>query len=85
MTSENAGWQLLRELAGVQTFVHKGGRAGGHVRAIVQGEIEAEFFPLLSLFHEVDLFTTWMPRVLGYGVSRSLTKERKSVTELVAY
>ena len=33
----------------------------------LEGIVEADFFPLLALFSEVDMFTEWVPGVMGLG------------------
>ena len=34
----------------------------------LEGVVEADFFPILSLFSEVDMFTEWVPKVMGLGL-----------------
>ena len=44
--------------------------------------VEADFFPILSLFSEVDMFTEWVPTILGLGLKSSDMIERKTPTNM---
>ena len=57
----------------------------GCVVARIEGTVDIEFFPLLSLFNEIDLFSMWMPKVWGYGLLDSKIVHRKSITDMTAY
>ncbi|CAD7958622.1 unnamed protein product [Amoebophrya sp. A25] len=49
----------------------------------VEGSCDIEFFPLLSILNEADLYPLWIPTVMGLGLVRADILERVSRTNFV--
>eukprot|EP01063_Lacrimia_lanifica_P020667 TRINITY_DN27972_c0_g1_i1.p1 TRINITY_DN27972_c0_g1~~TRINITY_DN27972_c0_g1_i1.p1 ORF type:complete len:449 (+),score=154.68 TRINITY_DN27972_c0_g1_i1:154-1500(+) len=63
---DEKGWRKLGCSAGVTTYYKKEG--GGWHTSRFDGVIEAPAFHLIALLREVDLWTSWIPSVLGFGL-----------------
>ena len=77
-------WKQLGNRNGIKTdYKHEGG--GWHT-AKIEGHLEAPPFELVALLREADLWDTWMPNILGFGLSKATVNSVCSRTkvELVA-
>jgi hypothetical protein len=55
------GWELCANKDNIQTFYRKEAHEKLHTLKI-QGTIDSPMFNVLSIFYEIDLYKTWLPR-----------------------
>eukprot|EP00929_Paragymnodinium_shiwhaense_P067354 TRINITY_DN33912_c0_g1_i1.p1 TRINITY_DN33912_c0_g1~~TRINITY_DN33912_c0_g1_i1.p1 ORF type:complete len:473 (+),score=85.33 TRINITY_DN33912_c0_g1_i1:99-1517(+) len=68
---EREGWHGGLSLDGIQCWYQWDADASCDVRIRVEGEVDTHLFDLLSIFYEVDLYTTWVPTLGGVGLISS--------------
>jgi hypothetical protein len=56
------GWELCADKDDIQTYYRKEENEKLHALKI-QGTIDSPMFDVISIFYEVDLYKTWMPRM----------------------
>jgi hypothetical protein len=79
------GWILQKESHDVKTYYQNSATHPGVHSVRLDGDVEAPVFMLLCLFHEVDLFTRWIPSysLLGLGFAKCVA--HPSPTELMVH
>lgn len=64
----DGGW-IPRSIAyGFQVYTKGSGAYGEMLSVRVEGTVDAPLLDLLALLHEVDLWTTWVPKLIGMGL-----------------
>ena len=79
------GWTLQKESHDVRTYYQNSESHPGVHSVRLDGDVDAPVFMLLCLFHEVDLFTRWIPSysLLGLGFAKCVA--HPSPTELMVH
>ena len=79
------GWSLQKETHDVKTFYKNASSNPGIHSVRLDGDVDAPVFMILCLFHEVDLFTRWIPSysLLGLGFAKCVS--HPSPTELMVH
>ena len=79
------GWSLQKESHDVKTYYQTSASQSGLHSVRLDGDVDAPVFMLLCLFHEVDLFTRWIPSyaLLGLGFAKCVA--HPSPTELMVH
>ena len=72
--------QEMSSHSAIRTFYRKEGK-GWHTCKI-EGEIACPSFQVVALLREADLWSEWMPRVLGFGVTRTTPLDVTDKTNL---
>ena len=55
------GWNVQKESEGLRTL-YRNLEDSAHIHSIrLDGDVDAPIFTLLTLFHEIDLVTKWIP------------------------
>lgn len=83
-TSEE-GWLLQKESHEVKTLYRSHPESTGVHSIRLDGEVDAPVFIILALFHEVDLFTKWIPSYALLGLSFAKCVSHPSPTELMVH
>ena len=76
-------WILQADSDGIRTL-YRPSDDGTTYSVKITGNVEASMFDLLALFHEVDLFNTWLPSYQYLGLKTSRVLEQPSAVELLA-
>ena len=83
LSNTDADWTLQTDSDGINTYYRHTDDASTYSIKIT-GDVEAPMFDLLALFHEIDLFNTWLPSYQYLGLTASAILEEPSPVELVA-
>ena len=79
------GWNIQRECEGLRTL-YRNLQDSAHIHSIrLDGDVDAPIFTLLTLFHEIDLFTKWIPSYSLLGLTFARLIDHPSPTELVVH
>ena len=76
-------WTLQRDSDGIRTLFRDLNEQGAYSIRL-EGAVEAPMFDLLALFHEVDLYTKWIPSYSLLGLKESYVIEEPSPVEIIA-
>ncbi|CAD7963625.1 unnamed protein product, partial [Amoebophrya sp. A25] len=83
-------WKMLREYDDIyaamrmdEIFQDPGVEDSRVYSFALEGLVDVDFFPLLSVLNEADLYATWIPSFMGLGLARSEVLERVSRTNFV--
>jgi hypothetical protein len=69
------GWQLCTDKDEIQTFYRREENEKLHAIKI-QGTIDSPMFNVLSIFYEIDLYKTWMPRMTDSRILKQYGRYR---------
>eukprot|EP01065_Artemidia_motanka_P046564 TRINITY_DN7080_c3_g1_i1.p1 TRINITY_DN7080_c3_g1~~TRINITY_DN7080_c3_g1_i1.p1 ORF type:complete len:449 (+),score=72.99 TRINITY_DN7080_c3_g1_i1:36-1349(+) len=77
------GWHELRHLRGIRTLYKPGDGTVHTVR--IEGDVESPAFYFFALLREMDLYTQWVPSLLGLGLATApVLRAVPSRSELLA-
>jgi len=83
--SSDDGWTLQNESHDVRTL-YKNNSDTPNVHSVrLDGDVDAPVFMILALFHEVDLFTRWIPSYALVGLNFAKCVHHPSPTELFVH
>eukprot|EP01060_Flectonema_neradi_P018594 TRINITY_DN2545_c4_g1_i1.p1 TRINITY_DN2545_c4_g1~~TRINITY_DN2545_c4_g1_i1.p1 ORF type:complete len:407 (+),score=64.14 TRINITY_DN2545_c4_g1_i1:52-1272(+) len=78
--ADQASWKQLGNRSGILTnYKHEGG--GWHT-AKIEAHLDVPAFELVALLREADLWDTWMPNILGFGLSTASARGVPSRTKV---
>ncbi len=83
--SSDDGWILQKESHSVRTLYRQHSESPGVHSVRLDGDVEAPVFTILALFHEVDLFTKWIPSYALLGLTFAKCVYHPSPTELFVH
>jgi len=83
LANSNDKWNLQRDSDGIKTMYRYLDEDGVYSIRI-EGPVKAPMFDLLAIFHEVDLYRTWLPSYQLLGLRESYTIEDPSPVEVLA-
>ena len=79
------GWILQKESHGVRTYYQNHPETTNIHSIRLDGDVEAPMFIVLALFHEVDLFSKWIPTYSFLGLNFARLVKHPSPTELLVH
>ena len=82
LASSDEKWTLQRDSDGIRTLFREM-NADGAYSIRLEGQVESPMFDVLALFHEVDLYTKWIPSYSMLGVRETAILEAPSPVELI--